>query len=171
MIHQWRGCVFVRHTTLDALLDSLAHVLPRQDDVVASRFLVQEPNHVRVYLRVVQRAFVSLTLDTEHDMVFTRLSSDVATGRSEMTRVTEVERAGTAAERALAASEDSGYLWRLRSYFRYSAMAGGVMVEMESLTLSRGIPLLLRPVARPIVDRLARESVVRTLDGLRRRVE
>ena len=42
------------------------------------------------------------------------------------------------------------------------------MVELESLTLSRDMPSLLRPIAAPLVRRIARESMVRTLEALRR---
>jgi hypothetical protein len=43
-----------------------------------------------------------------------------------------------------------------------------VRVDLESLTLSRDVPALVRPIASPIVSRIARESMVSTLDALRR---
>jgi hypothetical protein len=43
-----------------------------------------------------------------------------------------------------------------------------VRVDLESLSLSRAIPRVARPVARPIVDRIARESLNRTLDSVQR---
>ncbi len=46
-----------------------------------------------------------------------------------------------------------------------------MLVELESLSLSRQVPFVLRPVAGPIVKRIARESVTRTLDALRRHFE
>ena len=61
---------------------------------------------------------------------------------------------------------DHGFLWRLNSYWRYEERRGGVLVELESLTLSRGMPSLLRPIAAPLVRRIARESMVRTLEAL-----
>jgi len=59
-------------------------------------------------------------------------------------------------------------LWRLNAYWRYEAVQGGVIVECESVSLSRPVPTLVRPVANPIVDRVARESLSRTLGGLLR---
>jgi hypothetical protein len=44
-----------------------------------------------------------------------------------------------------------------------------VIVELESLTLSRGVPWGTGAVVRPLVDRVARESVTRTLVSLRAR--
>src|SRR5262249_59311482 len=86
-------------------------------------------------------------------------------------RVDECGYAGTEQERIVPSDADHGVLWRLQSYFRYSQTADGVLIEMESLTLSRGIPLLVRPVAGPIVDHVARESAARTLQALAARFE
>jgi len=44
-----------------------------------------------------------------------------------------------------------------------------VLVECESITLSRSVPLLLRPVAGPLVSHVARESMDRTLAVFRER--
>ena len=64
-------------------------------------------------------------------------------------------------------AEDNGFLWRLNAYWRYEAVPGGVLVECESVSLSRPVPMLLRAVANPIVDRIARESLTNTLVSLR----
>ena len=49
-----------------------------------------------------------------------------------------------------------------------SPVVGHFLVDLESLTLSRDVPALIRPIAAPLVARIARESVVRTLDAFRR---
>jgi len=43
-----------------------------------------------------------------------------------------------------------------------------VRVELESLTLSRDVPAIVRPIAAPLMTRVARESVTRTLEALQR---
>ena len=58
-------------------------------------------------------------------------------------------------------------MWHLNAYWRYEQVPGGVIVELESLTLSRPVPFGLTSLVRPIVDRIARESIARTLDGIR----
>ena len=47
-------------------------------------------------------------------------------------------------------------------------MGDGVLIECESVSLSRGIPVLLRPFVTGTVERIARESLERTLASLRR---
>ena len=78
---------------------------------------------------------------------------------------------GTASEHECRAGEDRGFLWGLNSYWRYQAVPGGVIVEVESLTLSRDLPWGVGAVVRPLIDRVARESLARTLTSMRARFE
>jgi hypothetical protein len=157
-INRWRGSLVVRGVSLDQLLHRLQvpGTPPPQEDVAASRVLSRTPDSLRVYIRLVRTALVTVTYDTEHEMRFQRWGPGLATSRSVATRVEEV------------GGDDHGFLWRLNSYWRYRQMTDGVEVDLESLTLSRHVPVIVRPVAAPIVTRIARESMVRTLEALRR---
>jgi putative flippase GtrA len=157
-ISDWRGSVFIPHVTLDRLLHRLQHpgTPPPQDDVVSSRVIARQGESLQVAIRLVRRAIVTVSYDTEHRIEFRRVTPTVATARSVATHIEEV------------GGEDHGFLWRLHSYWRYEEADGGVRVELRSLTLSRRIPALVRPVAAPLVNAVARESMVRTLDALRR---
>lgn len=86
---------------------------------------------------------------------------------STATKIAEVADAGTARERELPSRSDHGYLWRWNAYWRYEQASSGVIVECESVSLSRSLPSLLA-FLRPIVDGTARESMDRTLRALRR---
>jgi hypothetical protein len=112
---------------------------------------------------------VTVTYDTEHAVAFSRLRPGLAFSRSVMTSVHEVSEPGTPDERLLTPEEERGFLWKLHAYCWYEDSPAGVVVVMESLTLSRDIPALVRPVASPVVRRIARESVVSALSGVRSR--
>ena len=58
-------------------------------------------------------------------------------------------------------------MWRLNAYWRYVPVDGGVLVVCESLALSRSVPLVVRVVAAPMIDRVSRESLENTLGALR----
>ena len=58
-------------------------------------------------------------------------------------------------------------MWRLYSYWRYKQTGDGVLVEVESLTLSRNLPFLIGPLLRPVVNSTARDSITRTLTSMR----
>ena len=157
-ISDWRGAAFVPGISLDQLLYGLQHpgTPPPQEEVVSSRVVGRAGDSLRVAIRLVRHSIVTVSYDTEHEMTFHRLTPALATARSVATRIEEVGGA------------DHGFLWRLNSYWRYEQRDGGVLVELESLTLSRDVPSLLRPIASPLVRRVARESMVRTLEALRR---
>jgi putative flippase GtrA len=157
-ISDWRGSVFIPRITLGRLLNGLQHpgTPPPQEDVVSSQVLERAPDALRLSIRLVRHAIVTVTYDTQHEMQFRRWTSALATARSVATRIEEV------------GGDDHGFLWRLHSYWRYEEIDGGVMVDLESLTLSRNVPSLVRPIAAPLVNRIARESMVRTLEALQR---
>jgi len=157
-ISDWRGAVFIPDVTLDRLLHGLQYpgTPPPQEDVVSSHVIVRGADSLRVGIRLVRHAIVTVSYDTEHEMRFRRVTPAVATARSVATRIEQSD------------GGDHGFLWRLHSYWRYEETGGGVLVELRSLTLSRNVPALVRPIAGPLVTRIARESMVRTLEALRR---
>jgi hypothetical protein len=58
-------------------------------------------------------------------------------------------------------------LWRLNAYWRYEQVPGGVLIECESVSLSRSVPFVFKPLVNPIANRLARGSLESTLTSLR----
>jgi hypothetical protein len=168
-IHHWIGTVFVPGVDLSTLLERLhgTEVQLRQPDVLAARVLTRSADGMALYLKLRRSQIVTVTYDTEHRVRFARLDASRATSTSVATRIVELEDAGTTAERPVAAGEDRGFLWRLNAYWRYQAVAGGVLVECESLSLSRRVPFGLGTVVSPFVTRIARESMARTLVAMR----
>ena len=169
-LQHWRGAVFLPGITLRPLLDALRHPPehgPFPQDVLAMRVEHRDADALDMFIRVSRSSIVTVTYDTEHRVEFRPRDPARASTRSVATRITEVDGAGSPAERALGPADDHGYLWRMNSYWRYEQVEGGVIAEMESLTLSRKVPSAVRFLVDPIVDRIARESVERTLRGFR----
>jgi len=157
-IHDWRGSALIRGVTVDRLLRSLMHpgTPPPQQDVLEARVLGRSADSLHVYLKLVRRTIMTVTYETEHTVTFRRHSETLATSRSVATRIAELD------------GRDRGFLWRLNSYWRYVQIGDDVRVDLESLSLSREIPAILRPAAGPVISRIARESLTRTLEALRR---
>jgi putative flippase GtrA len=170
-INHWRGTVLIPGVTLDRVLGVLKDptIDHRQEDVLSSRIVPRDANSQKLYLRVKRTKFITAVYDTEYDVEYRRLAADRAMSNSISTRIVEIEHAGTAQERALPEGNDRGFMWRLNSYWRYKQVAGGVLVEVESLTLSRDLPAVVGPLIRPIVNSTARESIARTLTSMRAR--
>ena len=156
-IYRWSGCTRVRNLTVRDLVDTLVKTgtPPPQDDVLEARVLQRTDDHLQVYLRLIRRSLVTVAYDTEHEMTFHRVSNRLATSRSVATRIQEAD------------GGDHGFLWQWRSYWRYEQAGPDVRIELVSLTLSRDVPALVRPVAAPVINSVARDAMGRTLEALR----
>jgi putative flippase GtrA len=171
-INHWRGTVFVPNVKMDDLLKALQEPQTdkhKQEDVISSRVEARDGGRMKIYLRLRRTKFVTVVYDTESDCEYRRLAPDRAISQSISTRIVEIENAGTPKERALPEGNDRGYMWRLNSYWRYKTHGNGVLIEIESLTLSRDLPPIIGPLIRPIVTSTARESMSRTLASVRAR--
>ena len=157
-IHEWRGSIVIQGATVPQLVDALLSpgLRPTQEDVAESRVLERHGDSLRMYLKLVRKLIVTVTYDTEHDVRYVRRSPTFATSRSVSTKIVE------------SGGSDRGFLWRLNSYWRYRQVGNAVQVDVLSISLSRDIPWVVRPIARPIIDRIGRESMSRTLDTVQR---
>ena len=102
-------------------------------------------------------------MDTAYDIRFARLDAQHGYSISRSTRITEIDAAGTAKERALNASEEHGFLWRLNTYWSYEERDGGLYMQVESVSLTRAIPAGLGWLIGPFVESVPRDSLEFTL--------
>ena len=170
MINHWRGTGYVPNVTLDLLLKTLQEPQSdkhKQEDVISSRVVQTGENSQKLYLRLRRTKLITVVYDTEYDTTYRRVAADRAVSSSISTKIVEIENAGTPQERALPEGNDHGFMWRLYSYWRYKQVGDGVVVEVESLTLSRNLPFLFTPFLRPVVNSTARDSITRTLTSMR----
>ena len=158
LIHEWSGSVMIPGITVAQLTHALMHpgTPPPQDDVLESRVLTRTGDTLRVYLKLRRTAIVTVTYDTEHAVTFEDDGPARASSRSVATSIRETD------------GSDRGFLWRLNSYWTYRQAGGGVRVDVLSVSLSRDVPVLARPIVAPIAGRIARESMRRTLEAMQR---
>lgn len=172
-IHHWRGGIFIPGVDLDFVLSRIENPQSAdmaQEDVLESRVLERFSDGLRLFLKLQRSKIVTVVYNTEHIIRFKRHDHLSASSTSVATRIVEVERLKENREREKPAGDDHGFLWRLNSYWRYKQTQGGVIVECESLTLSRSVPKLLEYMISPIINRVARESLERTLLSMRERM-
>jgi hypothetical protein len=172
MVHHWRGIVFIPGASLEEILARVAD--PRtedaaQEDVIAARVIDRGPGSLRLFLRLQRSQLVTVVYNTEHAVRYTRRGGTRASSRSVATRIAEVAEPATPYEWERPPGNDRGFLWRLNSYWRYEQVAGGVLVECESISLSRSVPALVRSAAGAVIDQVARGSMERTLAARRAR--
>ncbi len=171
MVHHWIGVVFVPGATVDKALSLLQdydhHAQIYTPNVAGSKLLSRDGNNFRVFLRFMMKKVITVVVNTEHDARFTREAPNRASSRIYSTRIAEVESPGTPSEREKPVGNDSGYLWRLYSYWRVLERDGGTYVQCESISLTRDIPMGFGWLIRPFVTSIPRESLEFTLTTTR----
>lgn len=171
MVHHWVGLVFVPGVTVSQAVELLqaydTHAAVYKPAVERSEILERSGNTFRVFLRFYMKKVIAVTLNTEHEARFERPSPTRAHSRIVSTRIAEVDEPGTPAEREKPVGNDSGFLWRLNSYWRFLERDGGVYVQCESISLTRDIPTGFGWIVGPFVTSIPRESLTFTLETTR----
>lgn len=173
MIHHWRGGMFIPGVDLDYVLARVENPAPdeiKQEDVLQSAVLGRGEGYLKLYLKLQRTKIVTVVYNTVHEIRYERRPMNRAWSSSRTLKIAEVSHPNSPEEREKPEGQDHGFLWRLNSYWRYERVQGGVFVECESLSLSRSIPSFLAFMIRPIIDRVARESMGRTLTSMRDRI-
>ena len=174
MIHDWRGSAFApgaRAADFENLLvdyDAYPRVFAPQ--VLEARRLALDGNHVQGWMRVRQKHVITVVLDTTYDGHHGLLDPQDRWSATRSTRVDEIEGEGTSHQRALGPKEEHGFLWRINTYWSWQERDGGLYMQIESVTLTRGIPEGLGWIVGPFVNSVPRESLEFTLTSARKAV-
>ena len=170
MVHHWYGTVFVPGASLEDVL-RWEQDYPRHqdyfDEVEASRLISREGNAFRIFLKLKRTKVITVYYNTEHLVMYSQDGPERAWSKSEATRIAELEDAGTPREREKPAEQDRGFLWRLNSYWRFKSEPGGVVVECESVSLSRSVPRGVAWMVQSFLDSVPRESLENVLLPIR----
>jgi len=171
LIHHWIGTVFIPGATLDRTLSFLQNYDDAykfySPDVQRSRLLERNGDEFKVFMRLKKTKFVTVILDTAYDVQYVSVASDRAASYSRSTRIAEVENAGKANESEKPVGNDSGFMWRLNSYWRFLQRDGGVYIQLEAISLTRDIPTGVGWLVGPFVTDIPRESLAFTLTKTR----
>jgi hypothetical protein len=171
LVHHWIGLAFLPGVTLDrtiALLqDYDRHASIYAPRITRSTLRTRAGDVFHFHLRFFMQKGISVVVDTENTARFVRIDADRAASAIVATRIAEIENPGSSAEREKPPGQDSGYLWRLNTYWRFLHRDGGTYVQCESISLTRGIPTGLGWLIGRFVNSLPRESLEFTLETTR----
>ena len=167
LLSHWRGSAFVPGATaadFERLLRDFnsypKHFAPQ---VLQAAILSQDGDHLVTRLRVRQKHVITVVLDTTYDVTFGRLDPLHGYSLSRSTQVTEIESAGSPNEHALRPDKAHGFLWRLNTYWTREERDGALYLQIETVSLTRSIPVGLGWMVRPFVESIPRESLEFTL--------
>jgi len=170
LVHHWYATVRVPRAKLE---DVIAWVQDYDrhheyyDEVEDSRLIERKGDVFDIFLRLKRKKVITVHYNTNHSVAYRRLSPERMASRSESTHIAELEDPGSSREKEKSPDADRGFLWRLNSYWRFAQEGDGVVVECESVSLSRTIPVAFRWIVKPFINSVPKESLEATLLPLR----
>ncbi len=171
MIHHWIGMVFIPGAKVKDVLalvqDYDKHAKVYAPEVMRSRTLEHNGENYKVFFRFLKKKVLTAVLNTDHEVHYQKLGPHRTASRSWTTRVQEVEDAGKPSEKEKPVGNDSGFMWRLDTWWRFEERDGGTYVQCETVSLSRDIPFGLGWMVGPFVKSIPKESLAFTLGTTR----
>lgn len=172
LIHDWIGAIWINGTTVEQTVrmmqDYNNHKNIYKPEVIDSKLVSRRGSNFKIYMRLLKRKIITVVLDTYHDVHYSTLDSTHWLCRSYSTRILEVEKPGSPSEEVMPPDIGYGFIWRLYSYWSFREKNGGVIVECRAISLSRSVPLGLGWIVEPIIQKLPRESLIKTLEDTRK---
>lgn len=180
LIHHWVGAMFLPDVTLDEV-NAVLNDYDRYPDlyrprVVKVKVLKQMDDYQKVSMLMVQRAFgVTGAVEADDEIHIIKLDPRRVYSLSNATRVQEIVGYGQPDERLPSDNQGPGYVWRTVSMNRLEQRDGGVYIEMEMISLSRGIPIEFQWLIKPLIEHMPRTIMLETLrdtrNGVRERTQ
>ena len=138
------------------------------DEVESSRLVSRHEDDFEIFLRLRRKKIITVHYNTEHFVRYRHHHDGRVSSVSYATSIAEIKNAGEATESEKPFGDDRGFLWRLNSYWRFEQVSDGVIVELESVSLSRGVPVAVRWLVGRYLDSVPRESLEATLGPIQR---
>jgi hypothetical protein len=171
LVHHWIALGFIPGVNLNQALallqDYEQYQVVYQPDVKRSKLLSTDGTHFNIYLRLYQKTIVTTVFNAEFEVTYFRVDERRAHSRSYSKRIAEVENPDLPKERERPVGNDRGFLWRLYSYWRLEERDGGVYVELESVGLSRSVPVFFAWLVNPLLKSLPKSYLSRVLNSTR----
>ncbi len=170
LIHHWLGAILIPNAEIGDVVDLLQdypNFEKHFQEVDESHLLSRNGNVYHVFLKLRRKKIRTVHYNTEHEVELRTGEPDRASSQSVATRIAQLENPGTPEEREFQPGHDSGYLWRLNSYWRFKQVDEGVIVECESLSLSRGIPAAMKWFVDPFTQSIPKQTLKTTLESIR----
>ena len=176
MIQDWIGTMFVRGATVDqartVLQDYASYKIYYAPQAIESKLLGHHADEhgddeYDVFLRLHEKHILSVVLNTTYHVRYAMPDAQRLTVTSYSTRIAEVKDTDKSYDEELPVGNDSGFLWRLNTYWRFQGADGGVWARCEAISLSRDVPFGLGWMLKGFLEGFPKKSMMNTLRGTR----
>lgn len=169
MIQHWVGSMFIAGATIPqvktVLQDYENYKNIYQPEVIESKQISHQGDEYDVFLRLYKKQVLTVVLNSNYHVRYGTPAPRRMYVISRSTRIAEVKDAGHPDAGEEPVGEDTGFLWRLNSYWRFEQADGGVYAECEAISLSRDVPPLLGWMIKGFLEKFPKESMLNTLRG------
>jgi hypothetical protein len=175
LIHDWTAAVFIPDATLANVLavvrDYDRYPQVYKPAVITARKVHSLGNDDEYSMVLMQKVlFVTAAVTGEYETRYFQVDAKRWYSLSHSIRLQAIQNFGESGMRVLPPDRGPGYVWRLYSLTKFEERDGGVYIEMEAFGLTRDIPFVFRWLVDPIVERLPRYSISKTLQQTREAV-
>jgi hypothetical protein len=178
LVNHWLGVMFIPGATVEQVRGVLQNYGQYKEiyapDVTESRRLRASGDEFDVFLRLHRQIRVKALLGYSFPVEFNSeyhvryfKTGETLHVRSVATRIAEVKEPKKSHTEEYEVGNDSGYLWRLRSYWRIYPADGGVLVECEAVSLSRSVPGFVERLVTYFTTNFPENSMRHTLKATR----
>lgn len=175
LLQDWVGVMFIPGGTIEqvkgVLQDYANYKNFYQPEVIASKELSHQGDQYDIFLRLYEKHVLTVVLNAKYHVEYGRLDARRMFVNSHSTRIAEATESEGLSSLEEPVGDDSGFLWRLNSYWRFEEADGGLYAECEAISLSRDIPMGLGFLLKGFIERFPKESMENTLRGTRSAVE
>ncbi len=175
MVHHWIGLAFVPGATLkiaEAVLEDYQdYARIYAPEVRRSRVYGREGNDFKLYMQLYKDSPRRVSYNANFNVQRMQLGPDRIASSSISTRIAQLQDPSDPNGAEYPVGQDSGYLWRMNDYWRYEQKDGGVYMQVEAISLSRDVPEFFGWIVRPVIRRLARQTMADLLEANRRAIE
>jgi hypothetical protein len=175
MIQDWVGRMFIPGATLaevkSVMQDYGDYKNFYKPKIIDSEELAHHEGEFDVFLRMYEKHVLTVVLNTEYHIRYAMPDPQELTIASRSIRIAEVRDPDRSYADELPVGDDSGFLWRLNSYWHFEQADGGVYARCEAISLSREVPFGVGWILNGFLESFPKESMMNTLRGTQAAVE
>jgi hypothetical protein len=171
MLQDWVGLMFIPNATIQQVKTILQDYDNYKNfykpEVIESKPIAHQGDDYDIFLRLYEKHVLTVVLNASYHVHYGMPDARRMVVNSHSTRIAEVKDAKRSYTEEHPVGDDTGFLWRLNSYWRFEEADGGVYAECEAISLSRDVPLGLGWMLKGFLERFPKESMLNTLRGTR----
>jgi hypothetical protein len=175
MLQDWLGMMFIPNATIAqvraVLQDYENYKNFYRPEVIESKLVSQHDDEYDISLRLYEKHILTVVLNTSYHVRYSAPDAGRLSVTSRSTRIAEVKNPARSYTEEEPVGNDTGFLWRLNSYWRFRQTDDGVYAQCEAISLSRDVPLGLGWMLKGFLERFPKESMLNTLRGTKAAVE